>query len=515
MESASKYATPGSTLRSLSRQLEAEKRTPAFGLSAFRPSAPSMSTVPDPEAQLLRQQMDQITSDFKYNLKLLHDRDAELAKLESQVATLRSEASSSASALAEARRALAERDAQARAQASNLAAAEARAREAEDLRARLRASEEEGAERERGLAAVVARFESALGTLGSLERRYEALASGDAQRAQRVAAAEAALRDEAEAGACLRERCARLEAEAARHREESAAAALEAERARSAAAAAQALLDTARLSLEGCRRDAQAWALDRADLERAAREEAARAEELARDVALAVSRAAAAEELASSTAAQLDQERALHAQLLAGKEAEARGEAERAARQYQAEANKARAALERTEAARQSAARQLDLARMQLDRLRGAGPRGPPGGRRGGAAQGRFDDEGDGDVFDALHDGPAQRRGAARAASPPGHREGRIRAVHHPPEWGDEGRGRRADRPMPGGGRGPLGRDIPGVHHKRPPAGEELRLGTRVSDADDPLATVRQQVQAAKQYLRQVADANAAVPGRP
>lgn len=45
--------------------------------------------------------------------------------------------------------------------------------------------------------------------------------------------------------------------------------------------------------------------------------------------------AAAAEELASSTAAQLDQERALHAQLLAGKEAEARGEAERAARQYQ------------------------------------------------------------------------------------------------------------------------------------------------------------------------------------
>lgn len=68
---------------------------------------------------------------------------------------------------------------------------------------------------------------------------------------------------------------------------------------------------------------------------------------------------------------------------------------------------------------------------------------------------------------------------------------------------------------MPGGGRGPLGRDIPGVHHKRPPAGEELRLGTRVSDADDPLATVRQQVQAAKQYLRQVADANAAVPGRP
>lgn len=43
---------------------------PSSHYVAMQPSAPSMSTVPDPEAQLLRQQMDQITSDFKYNLKV-------------------------------------------------------------------------------------------------------------------------------------------------------------------------------------------------------------------------------------------------------------------------------------------------------------------------------------------------------------------------------------------------------------------------------------------------------------
>lgn len=231
-------------------------------------------------------------------------------------------------ALAEAQRQLAERDARIQ---SLLTAQESKAREEAAVLSRLRSLEEEREERERSLTGVVSRFEGALSSLAALEQRYEALAGSEARGAERAQAAETSLENARKESAAFRDRVERLESEARRSEDARSLAEAEADRCRASGASAQALLEAARTSLESCRRDAQQWAAERARLSAAVERADSRADALGREVEALRLAARAAEESAFGAQRQLDQERLLHAQLLEGKEAEARAQLDRSA----------------------------------------------------------------------------------------------------------------------------------------------------------------------------------------
>ena len=63
-----------------------------------------------------KQQFQQLTADFRYNLKLLEDRDAELERLDAAVVTHRAAAEKAEQALAQAKSTLAEREGELRRQ---------------------------------------------------------------------------------------------------------------------------------------------------------------------------------------------------------------------------------------------------------------------------------------------------------------------------------------------------------------------------------------------------------------
>lgn len=72
-----------------------------------------------------KQQFAQLTTDFRYNLKLLEDRDAELERLDASVAAHRAAAEKAEAALAQQRASLNERDAELRRERTRVAELEA------------------------------------------------------------------------------------------------------------------------------------------------------------------------------------------------------------------------------------------------------------------------------------------------------------------------------------------------------------------------------------------------------
>lgn len=103
---------------------------------------------------LLQQQLAQLTFDFKHNLRLLEERDAELERLEVRLAGTLDSLTAKEAALADARRTLADRESSLRERDGQLAAMEARHIEALSLMSRqveaARASRDEELDRLRG-----------------------------------------------------------------------------------------------------------------------------------------------------------------------------------------------------------------------------------------------------------------------------------------------------------------------------------------------------------------------------
>ncbi|PRW33759.1 hypothetical protein C2E21_7472 [Chlorella sorokiniana] len=87
----------------------------------------------DSEAALLRQQLQQLTADFKFNLKLLEERDAELERLEKELANQREADAAHNTGLAEARRLAAEREAALREKEARVLALEERQKQLVEL----------------------------------------------------------------------------------------------------------------------------------------------------------------------------------------------------------------------------------------------------------------------------------------------------------------------------------------------------------------------------------------------
>ncbi|GAB4823137.1 hypothetical protein N2152v2_010183 [Parachlorella kessleri] len=115
---APKAPTPTATLRNIGQALQDLQ-----GALAARES----------EVLLLRQQLSQLTSDFKFNLKLLEERDLELERLEAVNSGLKETAAAKELALAETKRLLSEKDTALREKEVRLTALEARQREVVEL----------------------------------------------------------------------------------------------------------------------------------------------------------------------------------------------------------------------------------------------------------------------------------------------------------------------------------------------------------------------------------------------
>eukprot|EP00887_Chlorella_sp_A99_P007523 scaffold2.g7523.t1 len=144
------FQSPAASLRSLSATLrEDERRTPPPTAASARaatavPTAgrpgmqsrqagavqQSLLVAKDAEVTLLRQQLAQLTADFRYNLKLLEERDLELERTDSVLAGLRDAAAAKELALREAQGALAGAQAALRDREASLAALEERHRSA-------------------------------------------------------------------------------------------------------------------------------------------------------------------------------------------------------------------------------------------------------------------------------------------------------------------------------------------------------------------------------------------------
>lgn len=201
--------SPAATIRSLSALLEDDGRTPMATAFSSRPASRSASAglrgageqqlqgllaSKESEAVLLRQQLAQLTADFKFNLKLLEERDAELERVDAVMTGLREAAATREAALQEARHTLGCREAALRDKEARVAALEERQKHLVELCERqvadARASRDEEVARCQQEVAV-AQSEAAKGkaeVIAGYERQVSAAAASEREARQRATA---------------------------------------------------------------------------------------------------------------------------------------------------------------------------------------------------------------------------------------------------------------------------------------------------------------------------------------
>ncbi|KAL4858126.1 hypothetical protein ACK3TF_001623 [Chlorella vulgaris] len=214
LDTGGKFASPAASIRSLSRLLEDDGHTPLASAFSSRPvSRPTtaargaaeqqlqgMLASKESEAALLRQQLAQLTADFKFNLKLLDERDSELERVDTVTAGLREAAAAREAALQDARRTASDRDAALREKEARVAALEERQKQLVELCERqvadARASRDEEVARCRQ-DVVLAQSEAAKSkgdAIAAYERQLSAAAASEREARQQASAAS----DEAE-----------------------------------------------------------------------------------------------------------------------------------------------------------------------------------------------------------------------------------------------------------------------------------------------------------------------------